>query len=228
MKKYILSLFFCLTTFYSFACSCAPAASFCEGITEHSIIVLVKVTTLGESNGTATFEKEEVLQGEAPASFEVNLSSMCPNSRALLEENEEALVNLYEWQDNYSLASCVLGVLPLKNGKLIGLVTESEEDMSYKKFKKQELDCFDETNLLTEDDITIYPNPFVQTLFYTNNYVEIQAVEIYNIKGQLLYEESPIASLAGHIDLPNLPAGVYILRIVANEERLSFKVVKGQ
>jgi len=180
------------------------------------------------STGKTTLERIETLQGEVPESFEIQSLFICPDSSELLELDGEALVHLGIWGDDYHLAPCALGVLPLKNGKLQGQVTSDESNMSYEKFKEKELDCFDETSLLTRDDITIYPNPFVQTLFYTNKHLDFQGVEIYNIKGQLLYEEKLAPALSGHIDVPNLPAGIYMLRIIANNEQLTFKIVKGQ
>jgi len=228
MKKWYALLLLSLISYTSYACSCIDIDDFCSAVGETSIVVLVKITDMDASTGRTTLERIEILQGDVPESFEIQSLFLCPDSSELLELNGEALVHLGIWGDDYHLALCALGVLPLKNGKLQGKVTSTESNMSYEKFKETELDCFDETSLLTRDDITIYPNPFVQTLFYTNKHLDIQGVEIYNIKGQLLYEEKTIESLSGHIDVPNLPAGIYMLRIVANDRRFAFKVVKAQ
>ena len=77
--------------------------------------------------------------------------------------------------------------------------------------------------------VGIYPNPVVETLYVTCDFdSESATYSIYGENGALLYNESAnvAAGSAKAINVANLPAGVYILKVVANGGVATYPVIK--
>jgi hypothetical protein len=80
----------------------------------------------------------------------------------------------------------------------------------------------DPTAIYDVDDnaLVVYPNP--TTGWVTIAAEGVRRVEVFNVNGQLtrlVYDSSAI-------DLSELPAGVYTLRVVTNQGRMIGRVVK--
>ncbi|MEE0975955.1 MAG: S8 family serine peptidase [Muribaculaceae bacterium] len=77
--------------------------------------------------------------------------------------------------------------------------------------------------------VGVYPNPVVETLYVTCDFdCENATYSIYGENGALLYNESAqvAAGSPKAINVANLPAGVYILKVVANEGVATYPVIK--
>ena len=80
----------------------------------------------------------------------------------------------------------------------------------------------DNINLYKENTpFTIYPNP-VNTYFKIINVDKIKAIELYDIIGN----EYPI-KLQEYVNISNLKSGIYIIKILTNENKIFLdKIIK--
>lgn len=88
-------------------------------------------------------------------------------------------------------------------------------------------------NSSNEPLVSVFPNPFNQyiTLKVTpvNTQDKTNSAELYSLLGELLYRkeiDKPGNSITVLNDLPNLPAGMYILKIRINGEPYTSKLIK--
>lgn len=75
----------------------------------------------------------------------------------------------------------------------------------------------------------IYPNPFVNEIFvnfYEHNSFENQYLEIYDITGKCLLPKQKLQNGTNRIELPNLPRGIYFLKITDNQRNKTYKIIK--
>jgi hypothetical protein len=85
----------------------------------------------------------------------------------------------------------------------------------------------DDEELLSQDQLSIIPNPFSQKFSITNPWDEIIEIQLYNITGNLTY--TCILSANSTITLePQLEAGMYLLNLVNMDGKIlsSGKVIK--
>ena len=59
---------------------------------------------------------------------------------------------------------------------------------------------------------TMYPNPTAGTLFISSSNVQINSVEIYDLSGRSV-REFTLNAMEANIQLPELPASVYFVKI---------------
>ncbi len=74
----------------------------------------------------------------------------------------------------------------------------------------------------TTNNIYPYPNPFYDKIFLPNFY-EIEAIEITNAIGQILFYQT---NLSSNIDCTLLLSGVYFLKIIKKNETCVYKMIK--
>ncbi|KAB1230291.1 T9SS type A sorting domain-containing protein [Chryseobacterium viscerum] len=75
-----------------------------------------------------------------------------------------------------------------------------------------------------KNTVSFYPNPVVDYL-YINNDSRIKDVEVYNVSGQRILNET-INAEKGSVDMRRAPAGVYILKVNAEKGSQSLKIIK--
>lgn len=76
------------------------------------------------------------------------------------------------------------------------------------------------TSEVYKNDFNIYPNPVKNTLFFSK---ELQEVQIYSVDGKLVRKTSK----TNHINIPDLPKGIYILKATdPSGNVLSKKIIK--
>jgi len=77
--------------------------------------------------------------------------------------------------------------------------------------------CFGETlrldDFLTVKKSKVYPNPVTNQLFIESKEV-VGGIEIYNLAGQKLMSTA-IKALNGEVDVENLPAGTYLIKLIS-------------
>ncbi len=75
-----------------------------------------------------------------------------------------------------------------------------------------------------DGETTIYPNPNngVFTIQIANSYQSVGSnrVEVYNMLGEKIYQESGVTNKESTINLTGKPAGVYLYRVVGETGRL--------
>jgi hypothetical protein len=72
--------------------------------------------------------------------------------------------------------------------------------------------------------VTIYPNPFTEQLFIKTT-ESVQRIEFYDLNGKLLKSANVNGSLL-NVETQDLPAGVYILRIINTAGATNHRVIK--
>lgn len=77
-------------------------------------------------------------------------------------------------------------------------------------------------NLQQENKISLYPVPVTDKLFVKNN-SEFNAIQIYNVSGQLLLNSK---NTKGYINTESLPQGTYILQLTNQFNTTSSKFIK--
>ena len=85
----------------------------------------------------------------------------------------------------------------------------------------------DNVNENENTSFTIYPNPSSNNItITTENNVTINAVQIINFLGQIVFSQSNINNTAKTLDVSNLDSGVYFVRVVAENGTAIQKFVK--
>lgn len=119
----------------------------------------------------------------------------------------------------------------------ITITSESEIELELKNgvnnlSVKTSKDCqgiYQETILFNREPL-VYPNPIKNSTIHING-VAMGAnetpIEIYDLKGQLVFSKSyKTASNQLEIDIPDLPEGIYMLKIISKEEIFNYKIIK--
>ena len=84
------------------------------------------------------------------------------------------------------------------------------------------------TGMLAQSTIHIYPNPtkgLLKVEITGNGENKPVSLQVYDMNGRILLQESNIVS-SFTIDLSNKPAGIYILRLTADNEKNEWKIIK--
>ncbi len=75
-----------------------------------------------------------------------------------------------------------------------------------------------------KNTVSFYPNPVVDYL-YINNDSRIKDVEVYNVSGQKMLNET-INAEKGSVDMRRAPAGIYILKVNTERGSQPLKIIK--
>ncbi|MBE9467897.1 MAG: T9SS type A sorting domain-containing protein [Bacteroidetes bacterium] len=84
------------------------------------------------------------------------------------------------------------------------------------------------TDKLGKNNIKIYPNPTkgqLKLVLNNNEVYENSSIELYSLAGKILYQKNKILSI-NNIDLSDKPQGTYILRLILNNKKLEWKIIK--
>jgi hypothetical protein len=73
-------------------------------------------------------------------------------------------------------------------------------------------------------NLKFYPNPVSSVLSISNSF-PIQSIEIYNLLGQRLINESHTSSEV-NVNLSNLPSALYLVKIKSENEAKEFRIIK--
>jgi len=157
-------------------------------------------------------------------------------------EDTETSVDLGEWTPKkwYNVkaevdlpAKKVVYYLDNKKVHEIALTSESDQitevDFSFdnygSSFYVDNVQITDHTDLsITENSekkLSIYPNP-VQDILTINSAQKVEQIQLYNLVGQLVFESNHAES----INLNQLNAGTYIIKIKTENEIISKKIIK--
>ena len=82
-------------------------------------------------------------------------------------------------------------------------------------------------NMISVNDINIYPNPTTGELTITNYELGITSIEVFDIYGKNLLSNHLITSSSNHhINISHLPTGMYFVKIHTETGVVVRKVVK--
>ena len=79
--------------------------------------------------------------------------------------------------------------------------------------------------LLTSTKVNVYPNPTVGVVTVESPKARYCVAKVYDSKGRLL-SELPAESGVVRIDLSGCPSGYYIVDLIVDRERSSWKIIK--
>lgn len=173
------------------------------------------------------------------------LLSEIPDYVLFLDDQETAVIDLKEYFDDEddgfeALDFTIIIEDETKATHLLeeGILTISPSDTGStdiyviaRSFGKEAISQFNVTiettvsnNELTQAGITIYPNPFIQTVFIDTP--ESSDINIFDLNGKKVFEQRNVAGKAS-IDLSHLITGSYILEIKNGSKLISAKIIKG-
>ncbi|MFH1005402.1 MAG: T9SS type A sorting domain-containing protein [Bacteroidota bacterium] len=81
------------------------------------------------------------------------------------------------------------------------------------------------TNSDTIDIIKVYPNPASEKIIITANNDNINAIEIYNEKGENVFQSANQQTDQFTINLRSLPTGIYLLKIKTEKKQFIQKII---
>lgn len=81
------------------------------------------------------------------------------------------------------------------------------------------------TDQFNSNNFAVYPNPVKNTLNLSSTLADISSVAVYNLVGQQVIAKQVNAS-EGQIDMSALPQGTYMVKITANNQVKTVKVIK--
>lgn len=82
------------------------------------------------------------------------------------------------------------------------------------------LDKFDD-----ESPVSVYPNPSHGIIYIKSNYSEAVNILLFTIDGKLLLKNSYTSGDIHEVNLMSLPKGLYVLKIVCNNEEITQKLI---
>jgi ligand-binding sensor domain-containing protein len=77
-----------------------------------------------------------------------------------------------------------------------------------------------------ENKITVYPNPFADWIMIKGNRNLDACASVFNITGNILFEESCKGKNEFLINTANLPKGIYFVQIASKENTTAYKIIK--
>ncbi|MBL4592322.1 MAG: T9SS type A sorting domain-containing protein [Flavobacteriales bacterium] len=82
-------------------------------------------------------------------------------------------------------------------------------------------------NEIEKNTITLYPNPFEHTLTINSRRKKIEAIEIYNVIGKLVYETNPINKSTNYqLKLNHLSSGFYVVKVTIENQIITKNLIK--
>jgi len=239
MKKSILLTVFLFTFFHSYAeeCSCIGSLTFCQAITDENgdlrADIVLRGTFMGYDGGIKV-HVDHILYGDMIQNDLTIVSTMCDYNPVPLVENDEYIFAVEKFDSTYYFIFCSVSYLKIEDEVVIGQIAPGVESIDYLDLKTLD-DCgehFDSFNI--EGDLTVFPNPTLDILKIKNtsssNSIENVQIEFIDMIGRELYtfkkEDEILGGEIWTINLQNFTAGVYFLKLTANDKERVIKIVK--
>ncbi len=178
-------------------------------------------------NGNSNYEQCFTVVVTEPDELSVSTSGRSSNTKTGKSSSSKTLT--------VSLAGGESYYVTLNNK--VTITSESEIELELTKginniSVKTNKDCqgvYNETIVFNSKPF-VYPNPIKNNTININSvefYESETPVEIYDLKGQLLFSKSYRSTTNQlKIDVSNIPNGIYILKIVSKEEIFNYKIIK--
>ena len=179
---------------------------------------------------------KEYLQGENIDYGLLYVSVNLPNAEeiTITTSNEEVFTAKYACWAYYlkenELSQCRYFFVKEGNGNLLEVIANNDlkQSDSTKWIAVEEDDPVVLIERVENTSIRLYPNPVSNHLIIENEELIIENVDIYNMVGQLIQSEIVNLKSKIKIDISNLPAGVYLVKIKTKTGILTQKIVKYQ
>jgi hypothetical protein len=81
------------------------------------------------------------------------------------------------------------------------------------------------TTHFDSNSFAVYPNPVRNVLNLTSNLADISNVAVFNLLGQQVIAKQ-VNAAEGQVDMSSLPRGTYMVKVTANNQVKTIKVIK--
>lgn len=138
-------------------------------------------------------------------------------------------INPFIWNNNSTITPIIASPSITSVYSLSGLFTTASSRTCNAISSKtiSVIDCTGNPDVLTNWQMSIFPNPTSDFIYFEYEYSEIKLnnIEIKNIFGDLVFKISNPGNKIS-IDIISLPAGIYFLNLQANGIKKVFKILK--
>ncbi|MFK7771805.1 MAG: T9SS type A sorting domain-containing protein [Saprospiraceae bacterium] len=240
MKKitFLIFISFLFLHQFTYACSCILPTSFCEGIVDTNGEIYADIVFRGEVTGNTSggiaVQIGQILYGSTGQSTITIGPSFCDHYTDPLDEGTEFIFALANYDNNFFLVPCAISYLKIENEVIKGKIAPGIESLDY--FDLANLEgCGNGFNLFSvKNNLAIFPNPTSEILKIQNSSIidseENIQVEFIDMIGRALYslkkEDGILAGEVWTIDLQIFAAGVYFLKLTADNQETILKIVK--
>lgn len=237
------SLFFLSSLSYSFSCSCAGYATFCESASASGIILEVEVEKIYEAqdsrlnfidfkvnneifnNTISTYSN--MTFAEYGSSCDIFLSSNVKVGDKLIVTFRDTSELIDANFTVFDFPFCSVSHLTLSNGRVRGFINNDskETSMSYSKFKDDVLDLCN-IDFLGPTSVILNSNLTEGNFSLTSDFEEELDFDILDASGRLAINGMLLPGEEKFIEISDLPAGVYFIRFRSGQNQVVKKVVK--
>ena len=240
MKKFILLTVFLFPFIHSYArdCTCLGSLNFCEAITdgdgEIGADIVLRGTFKGYDGGVKV-QIGDILHGDMIQNELTIFTTLCDYNPIPLEENDEYIFAVEKFDSTYYFIFCSVSYLKIEDGVVTGNIAPGIESIDYLDLKTLD-DCGEQFNLFTLEDgsLSVFPNPTLDILKVKNTSplgsIENVQIEFIDMIGRELYtfkkEDKILGGEIWTINLQHFTAGVYFLKLTANNQEQMIKIVK--
>ena len=169
---------------------------------------------------------DDVIFNEFPETIEINLEGVASDPD---DPDENITYRIVSNSNESELSVLSLGRL-LRLTRLSGeesvaiLVLRASSDGQSVEFEVHVIMhyVYDGVDENERDRVSVYPNPMRDVLFIeANNGLPVQSVEVFNVTGQRV-----ISSRGTEINVSDLGAGVYFVRVTVDDKKMIHRIVK--
>lgn len=239
MKKFLLLPVFLFTFFHSNAedCTCVGSLTFCEAITDDNgdirADIIVRGTFKGYDGGVKV-GVNQILYGDTIQNDLIITLSICDYNTIPLVENDEYVFAVEKFDSSYFFIFCSISYLKIEDEVVTGLIAPGIESIDYPDLKTLD-NCgeyFDPVDIA--GDLSVFPNPTHDILKVKNtsssNTIENVQIEFIDMIGRELYtfkkEDEILGGEIWTINLQSFSAGVYFLKLTADNKEWVVRIVK--
>jgi len=132
------------------------------------------------------------------------------------------------WSYNF-LSICGVNYLRYSNGKLFGpIYSNAYDSVDYNVFKSTFDICI--AHITKTDDepdqkLSVFPNPAQDQINISIEGLQINAIQLFNVHGQILLTEPNHELKRTSLDIGHLSSGIYFLKVLIGEDEVTRKIV---
>ena len=222
------------------ACECfSDPSSFCEDLFGENGEVfanfIVRAKVIEQIDFSKTVVVNTIIYGENLDVNELNIVSTSCGGPSELELDKEYIIALNKSTDVFYLIPCSVSYLEINNEIVEGKIAPNIESSSYSELKFVEGCANGFGTIFSINDMNIFPNPTVGEIeINTSGYEEFSLanfqVQIFDLTGKELTDHLMLNGILEEevlkINLTNLSAGIYFLKLSDSFQKKTFRIVK--
>lgn len=239
MKKFILLTVFLFPFIQSSAedCTCVGSLNFCQAITDDNgdlrADMVLRGTFLGYDGGIKV-QVDHILYGDVIQNDLTIAPTFCDYNPVPLVENDEYIFAVEKFDSTYYFIFCSVSYLKIEDEVVTGQIAPGIESINYSDLKTID-ECGEQFDVFSiSGGLSVFPNPISDILNVKNTNtlgsIENVQLEFIDMIGRELYtfkkEDEIYGGEIWKISLQNFTAGVYFLKLTANNQEQVFKIVK--